>query len=66
MNTKAKYIVMVQKAQGLVGNTHHDEKHMLTNYTLDRGSRGGSGCGGAESGSGMGSTNYGKRYKQDD
>ena len=27
---------MVQKAQGLVGNTHHDEKHMLTNYTLDR------------------------------
>ena len=36
MNTKAKYIVMVQKAQGFVGNTHHDEKHMLTNYTLDR------------------------------
>jgi len=36
MNTKATYIVMVQKAQGLVGNTHHDEKHMLTNYTLDR------------------------------
>ena len=36
MHTKAKYIVTVQKAQGLVGNTHHDEKHMLTNYTLDR------------------------------
>ena len=30
------------------------------------GSRGGSGCGGAEYDSGMGSTNYGKRYKQDD
>jgi len=36
MNTKAKDIVMVQKTQGLVGNTHHDEKHMLTNYALDR------------------------------
>jgi len=30
------------------------------------GSRGGSGCGGAEYDSGMGSTNYGKRYTQDD
>jgi len=36
MNTKVKYILMVQKAQGLVGNTHHDEKRMLTNYTLHR------------------------------
>jgi len=36
MNAKAKYIVKVQKAQGIGGNTHYDEKHILRNYTLDR------------------------------
>ena len=36
MNTQATYIVMAHKAQGLVGTIHHDAKHMLTSYTLDR------------------------------
>jgi len=29
-------IKFVPEIDRLVGNTHHDEKHMLTNYTLDR------------------------------
>jgi len=36
INAKDRYIVTFQKAQGLVSNTHHDKKHMLKNYTLDR------------------------------